>query len=223
MLDQYRESCSKVSCPDTLIKDTKELMAEELELQKNKKKRRWLVFGGLGFVLASLVLVALLPQDKNTIQTEFQFGKTIEKIELDNGELYFEQLESIISSADSYDEVKEGTQKDVTDFYGEEPTLDQYFDKQKKKDITLLYKNHNLTNVSIQTQYEDNITVIIKKSQTELIQYNSFIGDTKIQLSYSPARKEYTAIYTEDDLQYTIVGTDVSQKEYVEKLVEILE
>lgn len=199
-----------IKAPEELKKDTLiRMLAEEERLkQGNGKvyKRNPAVwhYGVVAAALCAAVLVfAVLRPEGISYITPMEEGVFYDEVELEDGIIRFEPSRVVIAISPNAGQAliaQEEPQSGL--FQGEEAELIELTESESGGELKFLMENV----VSVPGINEDSW---------------SYIGDQKIYVSFLKTEgMRYQAVYEKDDMSYEVIGTNVTQKEFIDYLYQ---
>lgn len=197
-----------IKAPEDLKRDTLRKMLEEEERLKHesaklsKRKKHFLYCSTMAAALCIAVLgFAMLRPTGISYVTSMEEGVYYDEVELKNGVIRFIPERVSISMIPNAGQVGiEGKETIKNDLLQEKEEVMEQVDTETGGELMLLKAD----TVSLPENTEDGW---------------SYIGDQKIYVSVlRSAEEKYHAIYDKDGSIYEVVGTNVSQKEFIEYL-----
>lgn len=223
MLDNYKDEYAKIPVPANLKAETLLKM-----LAEKKKKQKWMI---LKIAMAAscfmIAVVSYFYMQPSYIKTKLKSDSTIAKVEVSDGNLVFEKVDSLRQFGNLFT-----TKKQITETIAKEILKEGIKDRSiegyqmKSREYFGYYTNFTLFLVEVVETYNkgnQEITVSYKESKKD-IETNSIIDNKKIAIVYKEDKQEtmYSSLYKEDAILYEIVGNGMTQEQYINNLVSFL-
>lgn len=248
--EKYRAELDQIKVPENLAQKTLQKMKNEqaeeniekstvIDISKAKKgsykksAKKTFYFAVPAIIAASFLIFFINQSPSSPIITSLTEGQHIGEVELSNGQLRFENIENqggnIIQMDPNF-----GVNSENTTNISENELMEENFLIPKNWGEFVVSKKEykSVFNAKLDMQVyqyiyllaKDNESIEIKATNKmdSIPESNSNIGDIDMYLSYSAESKEYYAEFAKDNITYKITANNVSEKNFIEFLINFL-